>query len=74
MFTLIFDGDIHDYPTNPFLTDTPFGRPKIVDAGNLADERDKLQAEVERLRNDCRPSDVAWSDVIALSPSRDGEK
>jgi len=37
-FTLVFEGDIGQFPANPFLTETPFGRPFACGRGNALDE------------------------------------
>ena len=33
-FTLVFKGDIQSFKGNPYLTDTPFGRPIASGVGN----------------------------------------
>lgn len=43
-FTLVFQGDLRKYPTNPHMTDTPFGRPVASGIGNVFDEVEALHS------------------------------
>jgi hypothetical protein len=48
-FTLVFEGDLTKFPTNPLLTDTPFGQPVASALGDALAEREKLEEEISEL-------------------------
>ncbi len=48
-FTLVFEGDLRRLRLNPYLGDTPFGRPIASGLGNAFDQMDALEALVARL-------------------------
>lgn len=50
-FTIVFDGDISDFPCNPYLTDTPFGRPVAVAAYDALGKLQDLEEELESNEN-----------------------
>ena len=45
-FTLVFAGDLRDHAGNPFLIDTPYGRPVGVSLGDVCIERDLLEEQL----------------------------
>lgn len=47
-FTLVFEGDLRAFTKNPFLTDTPFGRPYLVALGDVTKERDELEERLKK--------------------------
>lgn len=49
-FTLVFHGDIRKFRGNPFLTETPFGKPYSCGVGDAHDRISELEEENERLR------------------------
>lgn len=46
-FTLVFAGDVRDEKTNPFRTETPFGKPVAVGVGNLMQRANELEEALE---------------------------
>ena len=48
--TVIFEGNIRDLPGSPFAVESAFGKPVIVAIGNMAEERDALEEELEALK------------------------
>lgn len=48
-FTVVFEGDIGKIPGNPFKVESIWGRPVVLSRGNLADECDNLEVEIETL-------------------------
>jgi hypothetical protein len=50
MFTLVFDGDLRELPTNPHKTDTPFGRPIAAAIGNGLVDGDTLTDQIGEAR------------------------
>ena len=45
--TCVFDCDVRSIKGNPFHLETPFGRPIIIDDGNLAVECEQLREALE---------------------------
>ena len=41
-FTLVFKGDIREFKSNPFKTETPFGIPYAIAIGDALEELDAL--------------------------------
>ncbi len=48
-FTVVFEGDIRKFDGNPFHADTPFGRPRVIDADDVIAERDALAEALEAI-------------------------
>ena len=48
-YTLVFKGDIGQFPKNPFLIDTPFGRPVACGRGHALDDREAALDEIEMI-------------------------
>lgn len=51
-FTMVFEGDLRAFGLNPLETDTPFGRPYCVGYGSAFEERDALEEQLSRLRDE----------------------
>lgn len=50
-FTCIFEGDVREFPTNPFHADTPFGSPISVGVGDAHAMLNEQADEIERMRS-----------------------
>lgn len=50
-FTVVFEGNVRRFDGNPFHADTPFGRPRVIDADDVCAERDRLTLALERLHD-----------------------
>lgn len=48
-FTVVFEGDIAAFPSNPLKVDTVFGLPETIYDGDGLDERDRITAERDAL-------------------------
>lgn len=49
-FTLVFEGDIVAFPSNPLKADTVFGIPYAVRSSDALEELDRITAERDGLR------------------------
>ncbi len=46
--TIFFECDIRQFKGNPFHVETPFGRPVTIAVGDVFEERDRLEDELEQ--------------------------
>lgn len=53
--TIVFDFDIRLFSGNPYLVDTPFGRAKVIARGDIIEERDELESDIEAVKEAYRP-------------------
>lgn len=45
-FTIFFAGDLRKIGPNPFLMDSPFGKPVVISVGDVFAERDELERKL----------------------------
>ena len=48
-FTVVFEGDASDAPSNPFKVHSLFGPVQAIARGDLIDERDQFRAALEHI-------------------------
>lgn len=63
-FTVVFEGNLRDIPSNPFMTRTPFGLPRHIGVGNAFEGFDDFCALRDELLAALRP--LAECEIIDL--------